>query len=84
MCTAPLVILIAAVERTAEVYETRAPHYVTLEAGHAAQNLLLQAVALALEAVPVGAFHDAHVQQILALPEAHRPPYLIPVGEPSD
>jgi nitroreductase len=42
----------------------------------------LQAVALGLGAVPVGAFHDADVQRVLALPDDQEPLYLIPVGTP--
>ncbi len=79
---APAVIVIAAVyARTAQKYGTeRGPRYVHLEAGHAAQNVLLQAVALDLVAVPVGAFEDDKVKQALALPSDHDPLYLIPVG----
>lgn len=81
---APAVFLIAAVyERTAQKYgEARSPRYVHLEAGHAAQNLLLQAVALGLGAVPIGAFQDAQVQKVVSLPAEQRPVYLIPVGHP--
>ena len=81
---APAVFVIAAVyERTAAKYGAeRSPRYVHLEAGHAAQNLLLQAVALGLGAVSIGAFDDAGVQQALGLPEEEQPLYLIPVGEP--
>jgi len=81
---ASAVFVIAAVfERTARKYgPTRAPRYVHMEVGHAAQNLLLQAVALNLAAVPVGAFHDDQVQKVLALPKDHEPLYLIPVGYP--
>jgi SagB-type dehydrogenase family enzyme len=79
---APVVIVIAAVyARTAQKYgEARGPRYVHLEAGHAAQNVLLQAVALDLGAVPIGAFSDDAVQRVLALPADHAPLYLIPVG----
>jgi SagB-type dehydrogenase family enzyme len=79
---APAVIVIAAVyARTARKYgEERSPRYVHLEAGHAAQNALLQAVALDLGAVPIGAFYDDRVKQVLALPADHQPLYLIPVG----
>lgn len=78
---APAVFVIAAVyERTAWKYSGRAERYVKMEAGHAGQNLLLQAAALGLEAVPVGAFHDDQVHRILALPKNHEPLYLIPVG----
>lgn len=81
---APAVFVIAAVyERTAQKYgQARTPRYVHMEAGHAAQNLLLQAVALGLGGVPIGAFHDDEVRSALSLPIDHRPIYLIPVGHP--
>lgn len=81
---APVTIVITAVyARTAKKYgEERTPRYVALEVGHAAQNVLLQAVALDLGAVPIGAFLDDQVQQVLALPRDHQPLYLIPVGHP--
>jgi len=81
---APAVVVIAAIyERTAQKYGAeRSPRYVHLEAGHAAQNLLLQAVALNLGAVPVGAFEDKKVQEALGLPSDQQPLYLIPVGHP--
>lgn len=68
--------------RTAGKYGDRAERYVHLEAGHAAQNLLLQAVAGGLGAVPIGAFRDAEVQTVLSLPPDHQPLYLLPVGHP--
>ena len=79
---APAVIVITAVyARTAQKYgEARSPRYVHLEAGHAAQNVLLQAVALSLGAVPIGAFEDDQVKQVLELPSDQQPLYLIPVG----
>jgi SagB-type dehydrogenase family enzyme len=80
---AAVVVVIAAVfERTAGRYGERAERYVYLEAGHAAQNLLLQATALGLGAVPVGAFRDAEVADLLSLPGDHVPVYLIAVGRP--
>jgi SagB-type dehydrogenase family enzyme len=82
---APVVFVFTAVyERTARKYGARAERYVHLEAGHAAQNLLLEAVALDLGAVPIGAFDDRAVQVALSLPEDHEPLYLIPVGRPAD
>jgi len=53
-----------------------------MEVGHAAQNLLLEAVALGLGGVPIGAFEDEALQKALALPVDHCPLYLIPVGHP--
>jgi SagB-type dehydrogenase family enzyme len=82
---APAVFVIAAVyERTARKYGERAGRYVHLEAGHAAENLLLQAVALGLGGVVIGAFYDDKVQAALDLPRDHEPLYLIPVGHPKD
>lgn len=81
--SAPVVIVLAAVyERTAKKYGERAERFVHMEAGHAAQNVLLQATALRLAAVPVGAFDDAGLARALSLPRTERPIYLIPVGHP--
>lgn len=82
---APAVFVIAAVyARTEAKYGDRAARYVQLEAGHAAQNLLLLAVSLGLGAVTIGAFDDAAVQRALALPADRAPLYLIPVGHPAE
>jgi len=80
---APATIVIAAVyERAARKYRQRAERYVHLEAGHAAQNLHLQATALALGAVVVGAFDDAEVKRVLGLAQDQEPLCLMPVGKP--
>lgn len=77
------VFVIAAVfERTTGKYGARAERYVYMEAGHAGQNLLLEAVALGLGAVPVGAFEDVRVRKLLGMPEEETPVYVIPVGVP--
>lgn len=82
IATAPIVFVITAiVARTAGRYGDRAERYVLLESGHAAQNLLLQAVALGLGGVTVGAFYDDQVSKIMRLPAGERPLYIIPVGE---
>jgi SagB-type dehydrogenase family enzyme len=78
---APAVLVVTGVvDRTAAKYGARARRYVQLEAGHAAQNVLLQATALGLGAVPIGAFDDADVRRVLGLPTDHTPLYLVPVG----
>jgi SagB-type dehydrogenase family enzyme len=77
---APLVIAVVAVPSRTARYGDRARRYVDLEAGHAAQNALLQAVAMDLVAVPIGAFDDDGVAQALALPDGHEPRYLLPIG----
>jgi len=79
---APCVFVVSAVfERTTRRYGERGRlRYVPMDAGHAAQNLLLQAVALGLASVPVGAFDDAAIRQVLALPTREEPLYILPVG----
>ncbi len=77
---AAVLVLTAVPERTKVKYGVRGERYVDFEVGHAAQNVLLQAVALDLGAVPVGAFDDAKVQQLLDLSKAEHPRYLIPLG----
>jgi SagB-type dehydrogenase family enzyme len=80
---APLVLVVAGdYGKTASRYGDRAERYVILEAGHAAQNVLLQAVAMELGGVPVGAFDDEEVRRVLELPAGLTPLYLIPLGEP--
>jgi SagB-type dehydrogenase family enzyme len=79
---APVIFVIAAVyQRTAEKYgHSRGERYVHMEAGHAAQNLLLQAEALGLAGVPVGAFDDDQVRHVLEISPNEWPLYLIPIG----
>jgi nitroreductase len=52
-----------------------------MEAGHAAQNVLLQAVALDLGSVVVGAFDDIQVKRVLALANDEQPLCVLPVGK---
>jgi SagB-type dehydrogenase family enzyme len=76
-----LVLAVAGVyQRTAVRYGSRAERYVHIEVGHAAQNVYLQAVALDLGTVMVGAFDDDAVATALGLPAGERPLALLPVG----
>jgi SagB-type dehydrogenase family enzyme len=78
---AAAVILIAAVyERTTAKYGTRGLRYVHMEAGHAAQNVYLQAVSLNLGTVAIGAFDDTGVKRVAHLSEHEQPLYLLPIG----
>jgi SagB-type dehydrogenase family enzyme len=78
---APAVLVIAAVyQRSQDAYGDRGRRFADLEAGHAAQAIDLQAVALNLGAVALGAFSDSDVKRVLELPEPVEPLYLIPVG----
>ncbi|MCS7242285.1 MAG: SagB/ThcOx family dehydrogenase [Candidatus Caldatribacterium sp.] len=78
---APGILVFAAVyERTTRKYGERGIRYVHMEAGHAAQNVYLQAETLGLGTVVVGAFEDGGVQKALGLPAHEQPLYLMPVG----
>jgi len=81
---APVTFVFAVVYKRVEVKygPARTPRYVHLEVGHAAQNLLLQAVSLDLGATAIGAFEDERVRSLLGIPKDHEPIYLIPVGRP--
>jgi SagB-type dehydrogenase family enzyme len=75
-----VIVITAVYERIEQKYGGRGERYVKVEAGHAAQNILLQAVSQGIGAVPVGAFHDDDVRKVLNLPSDHEPLYLIPLG----
>lgn len=81
---APAVVVIAGVvARVEPKYGDRAERYLLLEAGHAAQNLLLAATALGLGGVPIGAFGDGALARALDLPAGEQTVYAIPVGSPA-
>jgi SagB-type dehydrogenase family enzyme len=81
--TAAVIICITAVfPRTSAKYGARGRGYVYMEAGHAAQNLMLQAVALGLGATMVGAFDDEAVARLLRLGADETPLCLLPLGTP--
>lgn len=81
---APVVLVITAeYERISQRYGDRAPRYVHMEAGHAAQNVYLQAEALGLGTVVAGSFQDEAIAQALSLPAGHRPLYMMPIGYPA-
>jgi len=76
---APATIVVSAVfDRTRARYGARAERYVHMEAGHVGENIMLQATALGLGTVPVGAFIDSEVKSVLGIKED--PLYLFPVG----
>jgi len=77
-----IVIVIAAVyDRTTQKYGDRGIRYVDIEVGHAGQNICLQAVALDLGAVPIGAFYDDQVKNVIGMTDTETPLYVIPVGK---
>ena len=80
---APVVLVFTGVyERIAVKYgEEKAPRYTHLEAGHAAQNVYLQAKSLNLGTVVVGGFDIEKVKEVLNLPDGEKPLYIMPVGK---
>lgn len=78
---APVNIVITAVyERTTKRYGERGIRYVHMEAGHVGQNIYLQATALNLGTVAVGAFYDERVEEIVNAKPNERALYVFPLG----
>lgn len=78
----PVVFLIAGEYARAEAKfpAAQADRYVNLEAGHAAQNLVLEAAALGLSGVTVGGIDPAESKAAAGLPQEITPVYVIPIG----
>ncbi|MDP3084926.1 MAG: nitroreductase family protein, partial [Rubrivivax sp.] len=76
-----LVAIVVDPARTALRYGAVADRFVAMEAGAAAQNLLLQALALGLGATLVGAFDAAAAARELALRAGEQLLALIAVGQ---
>ena len=78
-----LILVVAAAHgRTAAKYGERSRRYVAIEAGHAVQNICLQAVALGLGATEVGAFRDDTVAHLVRLPADQETVTTVVVGRP--
>ena len=77
------IVICAEYERTKRRYGNRGERYVHIEAGHAGQNIYLQANALGLATVAIGAFYDEPVRQVLRLEKQYQPLYIMPVGKPA-
>lgn len=75
-----VLVLAAVFSRTRRKYGKRSERYVEMEAGHAAQNVLLSATALGLGACPVGAFDDSRVAKVLGLGRDEQALYLVALG----
>ena len=78
----PVNIVFSAIyERITKKYGERGKRYTHMEAGHAAQNVFLQAISLGLGAVVVGAFRDNDVKKVVPMEEDEQPLYIMPVGK---
>ncbi len=81
MADAPVSLVLTAEYSRIEVkYGSMGRTYAVMEAGHAGQNIFLQAEALGLGAGIVGAFDDAGLARVLQLPSTHEPLLVMPVG----
>jgi SagB-type dehydrogenase family enzyme len=79
--TAALDLVVCAVpSRTRAKYGGEADRFVAMEAGHAAENVLLQASALGLAAVPIGAVRDAEAARVVGAAPGTSCLYVIAVG----
>lgn len=78
---APAALVFAAVHaRTAARYGDRARRYVAMEVGAAAENVYLQAQALGLGTVAVGAIDEGVTRRCIAFREGEEPLLFMPVG----
>jgi SagB-type dehydrogenase family enzyme len=78
---AAALIFTAVFERTQSKYGERGYRFVHLEAGHAAQNVLLVATALGISALPLGGFCEDAVGEMLGLdPAIESPVYVVLLG----
>jgi SagB-type dehydrogenase family enzyme len=77
------IIVAGAVRKLTDQYKDKARTYMHMEAGHIAQNILLQAVCLNLGAVTVGGFDTKEVRKVCRLRRDLEPLYIICVGYPA-
>lgn len=75
-------VIVADYSRTTRFYGDRGYRYVHMEVGHTGQNIYLQAEALGLGTVAIGAFYDNRVKEILNLARKLTPLYIMPIGYP--
>nr|QNO46635.1 hypothetical protein OEAKOMNL_00037 [Methanosarcinales archaeon ANME-2c ERB4] len=75
------IVFAAVFNRTTAKYGERGAQYAYIEAGHAAQNVYLQAEASGLGVCAVGAFYEQEVSELLALSRDETPIYILTVGK---
>jgi SagB-type dehydrogenase family enzyme len=80
---AATIIITGVLSRTAEKYGKRATQYMFQESGHAAQNVFLQATALGIGTVVMGAFSERAVKRVVGAGTGERPLYVQPLGKPA-
>jgi SagB-type dehydrogenase family enzyme len=80
MKCAASIIITADISKLSWKYRERAERYVFMESGHVSQNIHLQATAMNIGTVAVGAFSDDRVKAVLKLPANLNPLYIMPIG----
>lgn len=75
-------VITAEIGRTSRRYGDRAERYCYMESGHITQNMLIQAEALGLGGVPIGAFEDRQIDSLLKLPRGRLVLYMLCIGYP--
>jgi protease I len=74
----------ASIELVPDFGHQAGSRFLLMEAGHIAQNVLLQAVGMGLGAVPVGSFDLARIGRICEMPTNLEPLYIICVGHATE
>ena len=78
---ASLVLIISAIpEKITTRYGDKGVRYLYQESGHIAQNIHLEATALGLCSVPIGAFTEDVLKASIDLPDDLKPLYIVPIG----
>ncbi len=80
---AAVIVVAGVVDRVGQKYGRRALRYVHMEVGAVVENVLLQATALKLGAVFIGAFNDKQVRRVLGMVEEEDAFAILPVGKSS-
>ena len=65
-------------------YSGKGQSFMLIEAGHIAQNIQLQAVAMGLGSTPLGSFDIKKVWRTCKLDLEQKPVYIIPIGYPAN
>lgn len=77
------IIVAGSSRKTAARFRDDARTYMYLEAGHIAQNIQLQAVAMGLGSVTIGGHDKRQTSRAVRLPTGYEAIYVIPVGRPA-
>jgi SagB-type dehydrogenase family enzyme len=79
--SAASIVICAVYKRTEKKYGSRARQYVHMEVGAAVENVYLQATALGVGTVLVGAFDDEAVKKIVGIGQDEEPVGIMPLGK---